>query len=120
MLVEGGSPLIEKDRVRRSELDQVGVTILDAVAFIEEHGWTRKGYAVFGRRCAVGGLRAVSSDKDLLDEAQKAILLVANRPTRYRHYEYRCVEHWNDDDKRTSEEVLRTMRAAAENRREKP
>jgi|SRR5882762_3539257 len=88
-------------------LEQWRQDLLAAASYIREHGWIqgRMEENSGGRVCMLGSLIAVTGQWDTADEKLKLY---------HRGIRARCsVEDWNDDPRRTKDQVIRALEQVA-------
>ncbi len=91
-------------------LDPITRILLDAADYIEQNGLNKGEYygrTIRGRElrpaCVLGAIRAFSDDEDLVKAAM----------AHFRHSIVIPIPVWNDDPKRTAEEVVAKLRSSA-------
>ena len=84
-------------------LDEVGMLLLAAADYMEEHGWCQGAYTRDGKVCLIGALKEVSSDNFEMSmiRLQKAIPFD------------KAIPHWNDDVCKSKEGAVAKLREAA-------
>ena len=87
-----------------ADLDATAKTILMAASLIEERGWCQGEYSRNGRLCMLGAIRVAEGSDD--DASGAVARLRASMNVKFPH-------EWNDDPKRTKEEVVAKLRAVA-------
>lgn len=86
--------------------------LLKAAALIEEEGWCRGKYLnADGQRCVLGALSDVTADLPV--DADRRLRRAINHLKRGLNITVALVE-WNDDPRRTKDEVFAALHAAAE------
>lgn len=88
------------------------VVLKDAAAYIEEKGWHQGSIvnARTGTVCTLGAIKAVTCGLYAAQCDEEGISAVDLLKDRIRPAGYFMVSHWNDQPKRTKDEVLSLLR----------
>lgn len=88
----------------KTELDEAGQQLLQIADYIEIHGWCQECYRINDTVCILGATKELFPNDDP-DEVKAILKLHEHLGT--------DVAEWNDNEKRTKEQVINKLREVA-------